>query len=358
MRLIPLTLCGCALGCAAFAGGIDRTGQSVAAIFEDGDYAEFRLGVISPNVSGSGGGNDTGNVLESYVQWSAAYKRDVTDAFSMAVIIDQPFGANTKYPTGTGYPGAGAEAELKTMAATFLGNYSLDGGFSIHGGVRAQSMSADSQVPFAAGYTGTSDTDYGFGYVVGVAYEKPEIAARVSLTYSSAIDHTFETTETNTHPLVPSPTTTDTDVSTPQSVNLEFQTGIMEDTLLFGSVRWVEWTKFDITPQGYQTISSGSLVSYDNDTITYSLGVGRRFSDAWSGAVTVGYEKSNGGLSANLGPTDGRTSVGVGATYTSGNMKLTGGLSYIKIGDANTSLGGSFTDNSAIAAGFKLGISL
>ena len=33
------------------------------------------------------------------------------------------------------------------------------------------------------------------GWVAGVAYEMPEIAARVSLTYNSPIDHDFDMTE-------------------------------------------------------------------------------------------------------------------------------------------------------------------
>ena len=31
----------------------------------------------------------------------------------------------------------------------------------------------------------------------------------------------------------------------------------------------------------------GSLVSYDNDATTYNLGLGRRFNEEWSGAVTA-----------------------------------------------------------------------
>ena len=46
----------------------------------------------------------------------------------------------------------------------------------------------------------------------------------------------------------PSPSITTTDVETPQSVQLDFQTGVAPKTLVFGYVRWVDWTEFDVTP--------------------------------------------------------------------------------------------------------------
>ena len=103
-------------------------------------------------------------------------------------------------------------------------------------------------------------------------------------------------------------------------------------------------------------------MSYDDDTITYTLGVGRKFSDNWAGSISLGYEKSTGGYASNLGPTNGRTSVTVGAAYTMDKVKISGGLSYIQIGDAQTTLtstsaSGSFTSNHAVGAGMKIAYS-
>ena len=79
--------------------------------------------------------------------------------------------------------------------------------------------------------------------------------------------------------------------------------------------------------------------------------------------MSLGYEATLGGFASNLGPTDGNRSVGLGATYTSGNVKVTGGVRYIKIGDAQTTLGlgvpaSDFSGNSGIAAGLKVAIKL
>lgn len=52
---------------AATAGGIDRSGQSIGAIFEDGKYVELSYGYVTPSVSGSilGGAVNSGNVTPS-----------------------------------------------------------------------------------------------------------------------------------------------------------------------------------------------------------------------------------------------------------------------------------------------------
>ena len=198
-----------------------------------------------------------------------------------------------------------------------------------------------------------------FGYVVGVAWEKPEIAARVALTYNSEINHNLASSEQasgGTGPSIDSDSVFSTTI--PQSVNLEFQSGIAKDTLLFGSIRWVDWSAFDLTPAVYNGLS-GSHVDYTDDVVTYNLGLGRKFNENWSGAVTFGYDKSTGTPTGQLGPTDGYKSVGLAATYTRDNIKVTGGLRYVKIGDATTNPGisGTFTDNSGVGAGIRIGYS-
>ena len=350
----------------ALAGGIDRSGQSIAVIYEDGDYVEFSLGVVSPSVSGIGtvfsgaasNGVSSGDMAATYFQLGAAYKREVNENIDLAIIFDQPFGANVDYPSGS-YFANDAVADLATSAITTVVNYTTASNFSVHAGLRIQSFNAEASVPFVSDYTATADTNIGYGYLIGAAFEKPEIALRVALTYNSAIDHSLATSETST--ALGGPNTSTTEITTPQSINLEFQSGVATDTLVFGSVRWVEWSAFDITPADYFTLTGGgSLVSYANDKVAYSIGVGRRLNDTWSVAATLGYEGASGGFSANLGPTDGNFSVGLGATYTNDNMKITGGIRYVAIGDAQTTLdnanaASNFTDNNALAIGFKIG---
>ena len=55
---------------AAFAGGIDRSGQPIGTLFEEGNYFELGYGQIRPSVKGTyvpaAGGFATGEVLNNY----------------------------------------------------------------------------------------------------------------------------------------------------------------------------------------------------------------------------------------------------------------------------------------------------
>jgi long-chain fatty acid transport protein len=339
----------------AHAGGVERSTQSVAILFEQGRYAELSFGHFDPTVSGTLGVS-SGDMSSSYNTWSLGYKMDIGDRLAFALVLDQPIGADVAYPTGTAYPLAGTTAKLSSSAITGLLRYTFDNNVSLIGGLRAQSAKGTVNIIAPglglANYGLETSRELDFGYVVGIAWEKPEIAARVALTYNSAITHDLESTETG---LAPIPLTGTFETEVPQSLNLEFQTGIAKDTLLFGSIRWVEWSAFEIAPSFYTTAAGSPLVSYASDRITYNLGIGRRFNENWSGAVTLGYEKPDGEPTGNLGPTDGFRSIGLAGTYTMDNMKITAGIRYVEIGDATTSIGANFTDNSGVGVGIRIG---
>ncbi len=329
----------------ALAGGLDRSGQGVGIIFEEGGYVELSFGLVSPDVSGATGPIGSGDMAGTYIQFGLGVKQDINDQFSVALILDNPFGANVDYPAGTGYFFADTTAEIKSTAITAVGRYKVGERISVLAGLRLQTLNGVASIPPVGGYTLDVTGSTGTGYVVGAAYEIPEIALRVAVTYNSEISHNLTGTEFGVAP-------SDFDITFPQSVNIDFQTGVAADTLVFGSIRWVEWSVFDISPTNYPL---NPLVSYADNRTTYSLGVGRKFSDSFSGSVALGYEASAGGISSNLGPTDGFYSVQVGGKYTSGDMEISGGIRYIAIGDATTSIGASFTDNSAIGLGLKVG---
>lgn len=327
----------------AMAGGIERSAPSVSLLFEEGRYGEFSYGYVNPSVSGTfGAGTPSGDMAPGYSLVGFGYKQDFGDNLDFALVVDQPVGADVAYPTGTGYPFTGATAEINSIGVAGYLRYSFSSNLSILGGIRAQRVNADLALPTGGGpYALSVPNETDFGYALGIAYEKPEIALRVALTYFSEITHTLSDNSSNPF-----------DVVIPQSVNLDFQTGIAANTLLFGQIRWAEWTAFDISPPEY----GASLASGTSDVTTYTLGIGRRFNENWSGAVTIGYEAPDNQPAGNLAPTDGYKSIGIGATYTQDNMKITAGLRYVDIGDTTTStIGASFTGNSAIAAGVKVG---
>lgn len=349
---------------AAGAGGIDRSGQSIGALFEDGNYAELSFGAVFPSVDGNDvaafGGGASGDVAADYLQLGFAYKQQVNDNLSFAVIVDQPFGADITY-AATSVALGGTFAEAKTAAVTGVVRYEFGNGFSAHGGLRAEHASATVGLSGAAyggvsGYQVDLAGDYGFGYLVGVAYEKPEIALRVALTFNSEIEHNFDTVETLGGPIGTAPTT----VNLPKSVNLDFQTGVAADTLVFGSIRWVDWSSFRLDPATFVGLTGGGLISLE-DTTTYTLGVGRKFSDTWSGAFSVSYEKEQDPLVSPLAPSTGKVGVTLAGIYRRDNMKVTAGINYTMVGDAQPETGtpdvarATFNDNSALGVGVKVG---
>ncbi len=343
----------------ALAGGLDRSGQGIGIIFKDGNYAELSFGSVSPDISGTAvpilGGVSSGNMAPDYTQLGFGIKTEINDNIDFALIFDKPFGGDVAYPTGTGYFAQGATATVDSSAFTAVLNYQINERVSVHAGLRTQSIETAVEIP-AGPYVLETEKTSGTGYLVGAAYEIPDIALRVALTYNSEIEHSQNITENGLLNTV-------VEFASPQSVNLDFQTGVAADTLVFGSVRWVEWSAFDFAPAGYAAANMGSsLLSYDDDTITYSIGVGRRINEQLSVAATIGYEASTGGFSGNLGPTDGSTSFGLGATYTMDNIEVTGGIRYVKVGDAVVQNplapgtdGANFTDNSALGVGLKIG---
>ena len=361
-----------ASGTAAQAGPLDRSGRPIDVIFEPGGYVQFSLGYVWPSTSGLSvlavppfgvAGVTSGDVTENFAVPGAALKLDLTSNLSAAVIYDQPLGADLDYPLDTGFVAAGIGARVDTHALTGLLRYRFTSALSVHGGVRYQTYDTDTQVPLVVAPVGPNagvpydvagERDGAFGYVLGAAFEVPQIAGRISLTYNSEIAHELDTIESG-----PAPGRSTTDITTPRSLDLSFQTGVAPDTLLFGSVRWTDASAFRVTPVGFLAATGNSILDYDEDTYDYSLGLGRRFSERWAGAVTFAYSPAEGELSDVFGPTDGAFSVGLGATYVFDPVEVTAGVSYAWLGDGEVSLDGEtvssvFEDNEAVAVGIEI----
>lgn len=345
---------------AAYAGGMDRSGQSITALFEEGTYAEISFGSVSPDVTGTMimGGAPSGNMAPDYTQIGLAYKTDLNEDWSLAVIFDQPFGANVEYSTA-GYLVNGTMADVKTSSITVVGQYQINENISVFAGPRYLSASGDYKRQVATNnYQASYASDSTLGYVVGAAYEMPEIALRADFTYSSATELDLAGTIASTT-TVAAPGATTLTAKLPQSVNFNLQSGVAENTLAFLNVRWADWSEAELVDANpastFGSADAGVLSDFSNtDVYTYTLGVGRRFSDNFSGLFSIGYEKSIGGEASNLTPTDGYISYQLGGAYTFENgMELSGGIRYVNLGDATTNIG-SFTDNSATAIGLKL----
>ncbi len=367
----------------AYAGGLDRSGQPIGIIFEEGNYAELSFGFTDPSLSGTDIiGADVNDVGDSFTSIGAGLKLKFNDNLDVAFIFDQPFGADVRYGDETPVLG-GTFARANTKGLTAILRYKFNENFSIHGGARRVEASGAIGLGGLAyggldGYLSDYSSDAAWGYVLGAAYEVPDIALRVALTYSSEIDIELETAETlNGVPLdlviagatfgtVSDPRTA-TKTTLPKSINLDFQTGIAQDTLLFGGIRWAEWSAFKLAPPKVNTLAgltgdSVNLADLDDST-TYTLGVARRFTDDFAGSVSISYEDiEDGKLVSPLSPTSGQLALTIGGRYDiSDNVRLSGGIRYTQFGDARPETGtpdterASFKNNDAISVGFKIG---
>jgi long-subunit fatty acid transport protein len=347
---------------------------TIRLLYQEGRYIEFGVAYTDPDQSGDGvvippnpagippgflPGN-TGDVFDSRWNFSGAYKADLNDRVSYLLIFDQPLATDTHYGAGS-FPVPiyqGSMADVKTYQFTGVLAYDVTPNVKLYGGLRAQRLDAEAAVSFVDDYSVQADDKWGYGFLVGAAYERPDIALRVALTYHSKIEYDLDTREfTDTTGRVD----TTTNVDTPQSVQLDFQTGVAPKTLVFGYVRWVDWSAFSVNPPLYEratTLLLGAprpLIEYEDDWWTYNLGVGRQLTDALAGSFSVTYEPDVGGVMTSLGPYDGRTTATAALSYDYNQWNITGGLTYGVLGNTTNLLQTDYNDGSVWGAGLRVG---
>lgn len=220
----------------------------------------------------------------------------------------------------------------------------------------------------ATSYDAIISPDTAFGWVAGVAYTKPEIALKASLTYRSEIEH--ESSISEVFPLaplrnMPLSQTNKFKVKTPESYNLDFQTGLSAKHRLLGTakIRYVPWSDFKVTPTLYNQISGYNLVDYSDDQWSGEIGVAKQVNDKLAVSGTVGFDTGAGNPTTTLGPIEGYYSLGLGAKYNlTPNWAVSAGAKYLKFGDATAQLPdhtsrvgvGEFEDNDGYIVGVKL----
>lgn len=351
----------------ANAAAIEQTVPSASRIlYEPGRYGEIGAVWIDPRQNGTGADltalgvpatltGSTGDMFR--LQWSVngALKADLGPRLSVALLVGQPYGASTRYPGGTSQVAAlygGTQARLDSWDLAGIVAWDLTEAIKVFGGIRAEWLEARADIPFIAGYSVRGAGDWGGGYLAGIAYERPEIAFRAALTYYSEIVHRLATDETAAF----GSQTSTTEISTPQSVAFEIQSGVAPRTLAFGSVRWVEWSNFDISPALYSQVMGEPLVDYDGDWWTWTAGLARQLTDALAGSLSVSYEPTIGGRLTTLGPHDGRTTATAALSYDFGAANVTGGVTYGRLGDTANGLDTQFDDGTVLALGVRLGV--
>ena len=144
--------------------------------------------------------------------------------------------------------------------------------------MQVQSLEGSAGLPFAGllrlrgPYTTNFDRDEGVGFMAGAAYE---IKLRLAATYYSEIKTTHDTLEIAGGSIA----NTQTDITMPQAINLELQSRVAENTLLFGSIRWLDVSKFSISPPLFSGTQGFPIVDSSEDSLTITGGLERKTTD-------------------------------------------------------------------------------
>ena len=331
-----------------------------------------------------------------YTQTLAAYNADA--ATKAKIDAGVKAGITNQVNATKAYLGKGqTSAKVDTDNISMIFGYQPIKNVNIYAGGVYQTIEGDLHLRGQAtsvynGYDATFKKDSGVGWLAGAAYQIPEIALKASVTYRSEIAHEATTHENvsalpalSALGLISSATASSiagtqekTKITTPQSVNLDFQSGIMKDTVAFANVRWVNWKNFAIQPYQFGAISKivgqlpsvaqpngFNLLKYSDDQWSANVGVGRKLTDQWAGNVSVGWDSGAGNPITALGPTEGYWNVGIGAQFSpTPQTFIAGGVKYFWLGDAQGQIASQsgkktyvadFTDNTAIAYGLKIG---
>ncbi len=260
---------------------------------------------------------------------------------------------------------ANTNVGLHTQTWTGLVGYKKNG-LQVFGGPVLQKAKAELHLRGNAygpltGYDAVAASDTAMGWAAGVAYSKPEIKLNAAVTYHSSIEHEIPIAETipildkyeiggsipfdvyakgklNLKDAPSEHTLKEMKVKTPESININLQSGLSQKHQLLGmlDVRWVPWSKMDLTPPSYNTISKLNPGNEKN------------------GLPILSYEKDQ------YGPVNGYYSVGGGVKYNvTPEWALSAGAKYLMFGDATANLPtgavvGKFEDNDGVVAGVKV----
>ena len=393
----------------SLAATMDQSGQSVLPFLEAGHYFEASISAADPEVSGHTLGTrpdlvssesddySTDNIRQNFQYYSAALKLQLKPELSFGILYDQPFGSDLQYPlkdngsfSDPALSKQGTQINVDTQNLSLVLGYQPFKNFNLYAGPAFQNIKGDVSLRGLIyadlnGYNAVFKEDAAIGWLAGFAYQLPDIALKAALTYHSKIDHNINVSENILGTPLLLLDETETKISTPQSVNLDFQTSVTVSTLLYSNIRWVNWKDFVIRPTQFgalserttTTMSGGTytegfnLDDYQKDQWSASIGVAKKWTQQWSSAFDLSWDSGTGDPASIFNPTKGYWGIGLAIQYSpEADYFISGGAKYFWLGDVTAQDGtynlplpgvteaskvGEFDDNHAIGYGLKIG---
>jgi long-chain fatty acid transport protein len=346
--LLAATAVG-ALHTTALAGGLDRGGYNIDLLFDPSTVTvESTATYVSPqrkvkNVQdidatdglgsdGANGGSTTADDSEGYWVPRVGIKAGFGDSVDCMADYSQPWGAYTK--PGANWRGANENIETKVESDNYgvSCSYRFDvgpgqlrvigGGFYQEvDGFKERLVVPDAATPLGNGVGRLDLQGDGWGWRAGLAYEITEYAFRASLVYNSEVKLDEITGTLNLSQVNGQTYNVFGAQNMPDTLELKVQTGIAPGWLAFGSVKWVDWSQLSTIPfcvvgTVSSCTSAAQITSLDlgyRDGWTITGGVGHKFNDQWSGALSLTWDR---GTSQGYGTQTDAWTVGAGVSYT------------------------------------------
>ena len=297
---------------------------------------------------------DTQNAMVAYALANGLDPSQTATALAAATLDPATQAAIAQYMISQVGSAPEPFVNLSFKSTVLVANYKVSDRLDVFGGVKHSAGSATGNVLAAPHGDLNASEGTATSPVIGVSYSIPDIALRVTATYQGKAETSHKTTRTYngvTETLKP------TTAALPESLTLDFQTGVAKDTLVFGSIHRARWGGAHIVFDG-----AAEPKTTWTDSTTYSLGVGRKIDENWAVSASFNYEEGTESAGTSLlSTTNGVRGLTLGARYTTGNMTVSLGANYSEFGDKTVTaspLGvGKFSNNSMTSVGLKLGFS-
>lgn len=323
----------------AIAGGFDRGGVNIDQLFDEsrftvaGQYtyvsADRRLSNITRAGVPAGAAPNVVDVESSFGIPRIGIKADLTENLACLASYSEPFGADSENGFGNLLSASSTSIEFNTRDYGLTCAYQFGAGTTSVGDAFARIivggsyMEADAlqiresllfgappaTAPQPGNAASFSVSDNTYGWRAGIAYEIPDIALRASLVYNSRYDLNFTGTQDNSQfaggLAIPGVTVfpgIGLSTQIPEAIDLKFQSGINETTLLFASLRWQNWSRLDVIPVQDGSSPFLALEPGYEDGYTVSVGIGKRINEKL--AARVGLTWDNGTSTVSGSQTD------------------------------------------------------
>lgn len=364
-----------AIGTTAHAGGFARGEADTDILFEEGKVV-VRSGVtyVAPQrkfdtvtVRGAVRQSNDGVYSDSFWIPNFAAKFGFSDNLACAFTYTTPFGASATYGSDAqladlvgnpSYVNAYRSKKFKTneYGATCDVKFQAGKG-NLHflGGVFLEDFSytADS-------YRGTLhlEDDSALGYRLGTAYDIPEYKLRAQLMYRSKVDH--EANEGNFDVLNGGSLFYPANGygTLPQSMKLSLQSGVAPGWLVYGSLKWTDWSVLDALHYNIAGTNFEDVYNW-NDGWTLQAGVAHSFTEKVAGTFNITWD-SGVDSGADIASDTWTFAAGTSIKAGPGELRLGGAVSYLTSGSQSVADGAAFTATAdgdwayALSASYKI----